>query len=169
MKSTPGGFPNNSQEDRRNPPMKPRRGPAGYPSPRKQGAPGGSGRINTAKDRATGCWQHGEPRKRPATVGGSRFHAPGSPATFGVARFSTRTWPAPCGMAFASPSSKETQAPKRPATRCRSLWTSGHAVRSVDSLWPIPRPCADRTIRRRRRGAVSWGLGDGLSTAPGRR
>ena len=32
-----------------------------------------------------------------------------------------RTWPAPFGRAFAWSSSKETEAPKRPATRCGSL------------------------------------------------
>ena len=130
LKSTHGGFPHNPQVEQRDPLMKPRRGPARNASPRRQGARGGSDRIHAALCRATACRESVGPRKRPATIVGSLFQVPESPANVGAARFSTRTWPAPCGMAFTSSSSKETEAPKRAATSCGSLYRQDGSPRT---------------------------------------
>ena len=193
MESAHGGFPRNPQEERRNPPMKPRRGPDKDASPRKQGARDGLDRIHAAKGRATGRWQQGDPENDPPTSAGPISMRPDDPPAsarlFAVPNIVHAVWdslrlapvegnrrsetarqlrrvPFPCarathrhrrgtwqprtsstpfGMAFGSPPSKETEAPKRPATSCRSHWLGGQALRSLRSLWPTPGRCGDRS------------------------
>ena len=132
MKSAHDGFPRNPQEERRNPPMKPRRGPARNASPRKQGARDGSDRIHAPKGRATGRWQLWA-SKTTRHLRRVTFRCVEVAHQLPRGTWQPRTSSTPFGMAFGSPSSKQIEAPKRPATRGGSLWPRHNSQRRRDS------------------------------------
>ena len=114
LKSTPGGFSRNPQEERRNPPMKPRQDPAKNADSQEQGEPDGSDRIHAAKGRARGGWQQGGLENDPPISAGHFSMRPDDPPTSARHLAAPNIVPAVWQGLRLAPI-QETEAPKRPA------------------------------------------------------
>ena len=173
LKSAHDGFPRNPQEEQRNPPIRPgevRQGMRPHQNKVHETVRTESTRRSAAQEVA-GNWGASKTTRHLRRV---PFPCVEVAHQLPRGTWQPRTSSTPFGMAFGSPSSKQVEAPKRPATSGGSLWPRQNGQRGRDShprngRWAVCRPRAfTQRWRCRMPGAPGQGTRPTAASSPPR-